>query len=92
MSCFYFTKVAFNLQLWSNMDKSWMTMGKTTDGKLSHPYIERVNTFINFAKAIMDLSGNIPCPCIHYVNYYRQSPHTVHIDLLHRGIMQSYIN
>ena len=22
------------------MDKSWMTMGKTPDGRLSHPYIE----------------------------------------------------
>ena len=69
-----------------------MTMGKTPDGRLSHPYIEGVNTFINFARAVMDLSGNILCPCIHYVNCYQQSPHTVHIHLLHRRIMQSYIN
>ena len=39
-----------------------MTMDKTPDGRLSHPYIEGVNAFINFAKAVVDLSGNIPCP------------------------------
>ncbi|XP_030936487.1 uncharacterized protein LOC115961691 [Quercus lobata] len=74
------------------MDKSWMTMGKTPDGRLSHPYIEGVNAFINSARAVVDLSGNIPCPCIHCVNCYRQSPQIVRIHLLHRGIMQSYIN
>ena len=67
-------------------------MGKTLDGRLSRPYIEGVNAFINFARTLVDLSGNVPCPCIHYVNYYRQSLHTVRIHLLHRGIMQSYIN
>ena len=74
------------------MDKSWMTMGKTPDGRLSRPYIEGVNAFINFAKAVVDLSGNIPYPCIHCVNCYRQSLHIVHIHLFHCGIMQSYIN
>ena len=74
------------------MDKSWMTMGKTPDGRLSHPYIEGVNVFINFARVVVDLSGNISCPCIYYENCYRQSPNTVRIHLLHRGIMQSYIN
>ena len=69
-----------------------MTMGKTPDGRLSHPYIEGVNVFINFAKVVVDLSGNIPYLCIHCVNCYRQSPHTVRIHLLHRGIIQSYIN
>ena len=69
-----------------------MTMGKTPDGRLSHPYIEGVNAFINFARLVVDLSDNIPCPCIHYVNCYRQSPHTLRIYLLHRRIMQSYIN
>ena len=74
------------------MDKSWMTMGKTPDGRLSHPYIEGVNAFINFATAVVDLSGNILCLCIHCMNCYRQSLHTVRIYMLHRGIMQSYIN
>ena len=74
------------------MDKSWITMGKTPDGRLSRPYIEWINAFINFAKVVVDLTGNIPCPCIHCVNYYRQSLHTTRIHLLYRGIMQSYIN
>ena len=63
-----------------------MTMGKTPDGRLSHPYIEGVNAFINFSRAVVDLSGNISCPCIHYVNCYRQSLHTVRIHLLHRAL------
>ena len=63
------------------MDKSWITIGKTPDGKLSCPYIEEINAFINFAKVVVDLSGNIPCPCIHCVNCYRQSPHTVCIHI-----------
>ncbi|XP_030963985.1 uncharacterized protein LOC115985160 [Quercus lobata] len=67
-------------------------MGKTPDGRLSHPYIEGVNAFINSARAVVDLSGNIPHPCIHCVNCYRQSSQIVRIHLLHRGIMQSYIN
>ena len=36
------------IKLKANIDKSWMTMGKTPDGRLSHPYIEGVNAFINF--------------------------------------------
>ena len=69
-----------------------MTLGKTFDGRLSHLYIEGDNAFINFTRAVVDLSGNISCPCIHCVNCYRQSLYTVHIHLLYRGIMQSYIN
>ena len=69
-----------------------MTMGKIPDGRLSHPYIEGVNAFINSARVVVDLSGNIPCPCIHCVNCYRQSLQTMRIHLLHCGIMQSYIN
>ena len=67
-------------------------MDKPPDGKLSRPYIEEVNAFINFARAVVDLSGNILCPCIHCVNCYRQFPHTIRIHLLHCEIMQSYIN
>ncbi|XP_075659328.1 uncharacterized protein LOC142629262 [Castanea sativa] len=74
------------------MDKSWMPMAKTPDGRLSRQYIEGVNTFINFARSVVDLSGNILYPCIHCVNCYRQSLQIVRIHLLHRGIMQSYVN
>ena len=42
-----------------------MTIGKTPDGRLSHSYIEGVNAFINFARVVVDSSGNIQCPCIH---------------------------
>ena len=45
-------------------------MGKTPDGRLSRPYIEGVNAFINFAKAVVDLSGNIPCPKAYNLRMY----------------------
>ena len=45
-----------------------MTRGKTPNGRLSHLYIEGVNVFINFTRAVVDLSDNILCPCIHCVN------------------------
>ena len=67
-------------------------MSKIPDGRLSHPYIKGVNAFINFARVVVDLSDNISCPYIHCMNCYRQSPHTVRIHLLHRGIMQFYFN
>ena len=63
-------------------------MGKTPDGRLSHPYIKGVNAFINFARVVVDSSGNIQCPCIHCGNCYRQSPSTVRIHLLHRELVQ----
>ena len=69
-----------------------MIIGRTPGGRLSHSYIEGVNAFINFARAVVDLSDNILCLCIHCVNFYRQSPHTMRIHLFRRGIMQSYIN
>ena len=31
-----------------------MTMGKISNSRLSHPYIEGVNKFINFARAVVD--------------------------------------
>ena len=43
-------------------------MGKTPNGRFSHSYIEGVIAFINFARTVVDLSGNILCPCIHCVN------------------------
>ena len=47
-----------------------MTMSKTPNGRLSHPYIEGVNAFINFSRAIVDLSGNILCSCISIDNLF----------------------
>ena len=47
-----------------------MTMGKIPDGRLSHSYIKGVNAFINFVRAVVHMSGNILCQCIHCVNCY----------------------
>ena len=37
------------------MDKSWMTIGKTPDGRLSHPYIEGVINWKNVDVATRDV-------------------------------------
>ena len=50
-----------------------MTMSKTPNSRLSRPYIEGINAFINFARAVVNLSGNILCSCIHYVYPFASS-------------------
>ena len=41
------------------MDKSWMTLGRTTNGRMNPQYFQWVDSFINFAKAVVDKNGNI---------------------------------
>ncbi|KAG5548681.1 hypothetical protein RHGRI_014133 [Rhododendron griersonianum] len=72
------------------MDKSWMKMGMTADGRISQLYYNGVTLFIKFARAAVDAQGNILCPCLKCVNFYRKSPEDVQIHLLRHGIMQSY--
>ena len=60
--------LAFHLRL--DMDKSWMTLGKTPHGRISRQYFDGVKMFLDFAKAVGDLNDNIPCPCKNCVNFY----------------------
>ncbi|XP_058191399.1 uncharacterized protein LOC131308473 [Rhododendron vialii] len=78
------------LHLLSNMDKNWMKMGMTADGRISQLYYNGVTSFIQFARVVVDAQGNILCPCLKCVNFYRKSPEDVQIHLLQHGIMQSY--
>ncbi|KAF7116020.1 hypothetical protein RHSIM_RhsimUnG0041600 [Rhododendron simsii] len=72
------------------MDKSWMKMGMTADGRISQLYYNGVTVFIKFARAVVDAQDNILCPCLKCVNFYRKSPEDMQIHLLQYGIMQSY--
>ncbi|KAH7862543.1 hypothetical protein Vadar_006287 [Vaccinium darrowii] len=63
----------------------------TADGRISQAYYNGVNSFIEFAREVVDGKGNIPCPCLQCVNFYHKSPEDVRIHLLRHGIMQSYI-
>ena len=72
------------------MNKSWMPLGRTTEGRLSPQYFDGVMSFINFAMTSMNRKGDILCPCIKCVNYYRQNPRILQIHLLQHGIMQTY--
>ncbi|KAF7116710.1 hypothetical protein RHSIM_RhsimUnG0018000 [Rhododendron simsii] len=74
-----------------DMDKNWMKIGMTADGRISQLYYNGVTSFIQFARAVIDAQGNIPCPCLKCVNFYRKSPEVVRIHLIQHGIMQSYI-
>ncbi|KAF7139945.1 hypothetical protein RHSIM_Rhsim06G0120600 [Rhododendron simsii] len=67
-----------------------MKMGVTADGRISQLYYNGVTLFIQFARAVVDAQGNILCPCLKCVNFYRKSPEDVRIHLLQHGIMQSY--
>ncbi|KAG5525593.1 hypothetical protein RHGRI_032034 [Rhododendron griersonianum] len=44
------------------MDKNWMKMGMTADGRISQLYYNGVTLFIQFARAVVDAQGNILCP------------------------------
>ncbi|XP_057481452.1 uncharacterized protein LOC130768417 isoform X1 [Actinidia eriantha] len=72
------------------MDKDWMKMGLTADGRISRPYFDGVSSFIQFARAVVDGQGNIRCPCLKCVNFYQICPEDVRIHLLQNGIMQTY--
>ncbi|XP_028084685.1 uncharacterized protein LOC114285803 [Camellia sinensis] len=72
------------------MDKSWIALGKTPDGRISQSFIDGVTSFIKFAMAVVDQEGKIPCPCLNCVNYYSQNLRNVQIHLLQYGIMQTY--
>ena len=72
------------------MDKSWIPLGRTSEGRLSQQYFDGVMAFINFAITVMNRKGEILCPCTKCVNYYLQKPQIVQIHLLRHGIMQTY--
>ncbi|KAF7132507.1 hypothetical protein RHSIM_Rhsim09G0076000 [Rhododendron simsii] len=67
-----------------------MKTGVTADGRISQLYYNGVTLFIQFARAVVDAQGNILCPCLKCLNFYRKSPEDVRIHLLQHGIMQSY--
>ncbi|XP_028076467.1 uncharacterized protein LOC114278592 [Camellia sinensis] len=72
------------------MDKSWIALGRTIDGRMSKPYNDGVKLFRQFAMGVLDQNGNNLCPCIKCVNFYRQNLQNVEIRLLQYGIMQTY--
>lgn len=47
-----------------------MKTGMTADGRISQAYYNGVNSFIEFAREVVDGQGNIPCPCLQCVNFY----------------------
>ncbi|CAL5445178.1 unnamed protein product [Camellia sinensis] len=72
------------------MDKSWIALGCTVDGRISQPYFDGVISFLHFAMAVIDRDGKILCPCRKCVNVVRQNFQIVQIHLLQHGIISTY--
>ncbi|XXG53457.1 hypothetical protein AAC387_Pa03g1542 [Persea americana] len=69
------------------MDKSWMLLYQN---RFSQPYIDGVNSFIEFAKANSGGSRVIKCPCNYCCNSFKHDYEIVRDHLLVRGMMVSY--
>ncbi|XP_028101245.1 uncharacterized protein LOC114300576 [Camellia sinensis] len=72
------------------MDKSWIALGSTVDGRISRAYNDGVISFLRFAMAVIDRDGKILCPCRKCVNVVRQKFQIVQIHLLQHGIIPTY--
>ena len=58
--------------------------------RFSQPYIDGVNSFIEFAKSTSGGSRVIKCPCNYCCNGFKHDYETVRDHLLRRGMMVSY--
>ncbi|XP_028061671.1 uncharacterized protein LOC114265135 [Camellia sinensis] len=72
------------------MDKSWIALGSTVDGRISRAYNDGVISFLRFAMAVIDRDGKILCPCQKCVNVVHQKFQIVQIHLLQHGIIPTY--
>ncbi|XP_028066357.1 uncharacterized protein LOC114269267 [Camellia sinensis] len=68
------------------MDRSWMLISD----RFSQPYVDGVNSFIEFAKAHLGEAREIKCPCINCCNFYKQEYDSVKAHLLISGMIVSY--
>lgn len=93
--CIYFITssalVEFELtttfHIWIDMDKSWMLL---YHNRFSQPYIDGVNSFIEFAKANSGGSRVIKCPCNYCCNSLKHDYEIVRDHRLVHGMLVSY--
>ncbi|KAL7207377.1 hypothetical protein ACSBR1_029351 [Camellia fascicularis] len=69
-----------------DMDRSWMLISD----RFSQPYVDGVNSFIEFAKVHLGEGREIKCPCINCCNFYKQKYDIVKAHLLISGMIVSY--
>ncbi|XP_028087366.1 uncharacterized protein LOC114288079 [Camellia sinensis] len=72
------------------MDKSWIALGSTVDGRISRAYNDGVISFLRFGMAVIDQDGKILCPCRKCANVVHQNFQIVQIHLLQHGIIPTY--
>ncbi|XP_028056483.1 uncharacterized protein LOC114260537 [Camellia sinensis] len=68
------------------MDGSWMLIFD----RFSQPYVDGVNSFIEFAKVHLGEAREIKCPCMNCCNFYKQEYDSVKAHLLISGMIVSY--
>ncbi|XP_028124706.1 uncharacterized protein LOC114321702 [Camellia sinensis] len=68
------------------MDRSWMLISD----RFSQPYVDGVNSFIEFAKGHLGEGREIKCPCINCCNFYKQEYDIVKAHLLISRMIVSY--
>ncbi|KAL7203986.1 hypothetical protein ACSBR2_017114 [Camellia fascicularis] len=68
------------------MDRSWMLIYD----RFSQPYVDGVNSFIEFAKVHLGEGREIKCPCINCCNFYKHEYDIVKAHLLISGMIVSY--
>ncbi|XP_028051875.1 uncharacterized protein LOC114256424 [Camellia sinensis] len=69
-----------------DMDRSWMLISN----RFSQPFVDGVNSFIEFAKVHLGEAREIKCPCINCCNFYKQEYDIVKAHLLISGMIVSY--
>ncbi|CAL5408901.1 unnamed protein product [Camellia sinensis] len=68
------------------MGRSWILIFD----RFSQPYVDGVNSFIEFAKVHLGEAREIKCPCINCCNFYKQEYDIVKAHLLISGMIVSY--
>ncbi|XP_028114990.1 uncharacterized protein LOC114312895 [Camellia sinensis] len=68
------------------MDRSWMLISE----RFSQPYVDGVNSFIEFAKVHLGEAREIKCPCINCYNFYKQEYDIVKAHLLISEMIVAY--
>ncbi|CAL5367388.1 unnamed protein product [Camellia sinensis] len=69
-----------------DMDRSWMLISD----RFSQPYVDGVNSFIEFAKVHLGEAREIKWPCINCCNFYKHEYDIVKAHLLISGMIVSY--
>ncbi|XP_028080870.1 uncharacterized protein LOC114282392 [Camellia sinensis] len=82
----YSVSIRYSDATCEDMDSRWMLISD----RFSQPYVDGVNSFVEFAKVYLGEGREIKCPCINYCNFYKQEYDTMKVHLLISGMIVPY--